>query len=238
MTRGHVLLVEDEPALRKSLRRQLGNAGFETTPASDGAEALQLLKAQNFDVVVCDLVMPELDGLSFLRRVHELSAELPVILMCEKSHRRSARRAKAEGALDLLIKPIDVSSLERTLANAIRRHRGPVMFRNRRGEELRVASFNATVAKNSFGRMLDTALQEGAIVITKHDDPKAVLLSWDEFQALNAARSRQLAELTGEFDALYKGMQTAHARAAMQSAFDATPAELDRAAMRVAGKRG
>jgi prevent-host-death family protein len=121
---------------------------------------------------------------------------------------------------------------------AIRHRRGPLTYRNRRGEELRVASFNATQVKNAFGRVLDTALRRGAVVITKHDDPKAVLLSWDEFEALTSARSRQLEALTGEFDAMLERMQTARARRAMQSAFAAAPSELGRAAVAATRKRG
>ena len=237
-TRGHVLLVEDEPTLLQSYSRQLGDAGFHVTRAAGGTEALHLLETRHFDAVLSDLVMPETDGLSLLRRAHELGPDLPVILMSDKAHRRSANRAKAEGALDFLVKPIDRDTLERALAQAIRRRRGRLTFRNSRGEELRVASFKATEVKNAFGRILDTAIRRGAIVITKHDDPKAVLLSWDEFEALNSARSRQLAALTGEFDALLKRMQTARARTAMQSAFAATPAELGRAAVAAVRKRG
>jgi len=113
-----------------------------------------------------------------------------------------------------------------------------VTFSNRRGQDFRMPSFKATDAKNAFGRMLETALREGAIVITKHDDPKAVLLSWDEFEALASARSEQLQALTGEFDALLARMQTARAQKGMQAAFDATPAQLGKAAAAATGRRG
>jgi len=237
-TRGHVLLVEDEPRLLRSFSRQLGDAGFEVTAAAGGPEAMRLLEAGRFDAVLSDLVMPEVDGLSLLKRARELGPDLPVILMSDRTHRRSASRVKAEGAIDFLVKPIDRQTLERAVAQAIRRRRGRVTFRNRRGEDLRVASYKATEVKNAFGRVLDTALRRGAIVITKHDDPKAVLLSWDEFEALTSAPSRQLTTLTGEFDALLARMQTARARTAMQSAFEATPSELGRAALAAARKRG
>jgi prevent-host-death family protein len=109
-----------------------------------------------------------------------------------------------------------------------------VSFRNRRGEDLDVPSFKATDAKNAFGRMLETALRKGAIVITKHEDPKAVLLSWEEFEALTSARSGQLAALTTEFDAALERMQTARSRKGMRDAFEATPAQLGRRLPRAA----
>lgn len=111
-------------------------------------------------------------------------------------------------------------------------------FRTSKGEDLRVASFKATEAKNAFGRILDTAMRQGAVVITKHDDPKAVLLSWDEFEALAASRSRPLEALTGEFDALLARMQAPAQRKGMRAAFAATPAQLGKAAVAVARKRG
>jgi prevent-host-death family protein len=113
-----------------------------------------------------------------------------------------------------------------------------VTFRNRRGQDIHVPSFKSTDAKNAFGRVLDTALREGAIVITKHDDPKAVLLSWEEFEALASARSGQIAALANEFDALLARMQTVRARRRMQAAFDATPRQLAKAAVSAVGRRG
>ena len=100
-------------------------------------------------------------------------------------------------------------------------------------------AFKATDAKNAFGRVLETAMREGAIVITKHADPKAVLLSWDEFEALASVRSQQLGALTNEFDALLARMQTARARKGMRAAFGAAPAQLGKAAVAAAaGRRG
>src|SRR5262245_8867708 len=113
-----------------------------------------------------------------------------------------------------------------------------VSFRNRRGEDLDVPSFKATDAKNAFGRMLETALRKGAIVITKHEDPKAVLLSWEEFEALTSARTKELAALTSEFDAVLERMQTAPVRKGMRDAFGATPAQLGKAALAAARRRG
>ena len=121
---------------------------------------------------------------------------------------------------------------------ATTRRRTRMTLRNSRGEDRQVASFNATDAKNAFGRMLETTLREGAVVITKHDDPKAVLVSWEEFEALASARSRQLTALTSEFDDLLARMQTTRARKGMQAAFAATPAALGRAAVAAARRRG
>jgi len=99
-------------------------------------------------------------------------------------------------------------------------------------------TFTATAAKNEFGRVLDIAVEKGAVAITRHDAPKAVLLSIDEFDALVAAGTRTLDTLTAEFDELLARMQTPTARKGMADAFDATPGRLGKAAVAAAKKRG
>lgn len=112
-------------------------------------------------------------------------------------------------------------------------------FRNRRGEEVAVSSVTATDAKNEFGRVLETAIQEGAVAITRHEAPKAVLLSVDAYNALVEARDSALDTLSSEFDTLLAKMQTPAARAGMKAAFDASPAALGAAAVKAAAnKRG
>ena len=86
--------------------------------------------------------------------------------------------------------------------------------------------------------MLEIVLRGGRVVITKHDAPKAVVLSMDEFHALTQATERTLATLSGEFDALLAGMQTPSARAGMKAAFDASPRAVGRAAVAAARRRG
>ena len=119
------------------------------------------------------------------------------------------------------------------------RPRDPVpAFRNRRGEQVETASVTATDAKKQFGRVLELVLRGGAVVITKHDAPKAILLSMDEFTALTRATERPLDRLSAEFDAMLVRMQTPKARAGMKAAFGAPPRELGRAAVAAARRRG
>src|SRR5512142_771054 len=99
-------------------------------------------------------------------------------------------------------------------------------------------SYTATEAKNEFGRVLDEALQGATVVITKHDAPKAVLISMDKFRALQQAPQLKLNALSSEFDALLSRMQTQAARAGMERAFHASPERLGRAAVAAARKRG
>src|SRR3954467_12417146 len=97
-----------------------------------------------------------------------------------------------------------------------------IRFRNNRGDLAEAAKVSASDAKNSFGRVLDRVSREGAVAITKHEEPCAVLISVDRFRALMEAESPSLNALAAEFDALFERMQQPGAAAAMQKAFSMT----------------
>ena len=109
-------------------------------------------------------------------------------------------------------------------------------IRNRRGEA--PVKISATKAKNKLGEVLDSVIQGGMVVITKHETPKAVLLSMEEYGALSRATQTRLDTLNGEFDALLARMQTPKVRAGMKAAFAASPKELGKASVKHARKRG
>jgi antitoxin Phd len=111
-------------------------------------------------------------------------------------------------------------------------------FRNSQGALVDIPTVAATQVKNEFGLILEKATRGGAVAITRHDTPKAVLISYEEFQSLAQARSRTLDDLGAEFDDLLDRMQKPKVKAAMDSAFNASPAKLGRAAVRAARKRG
>lgn len=111
-------------------------------------------------------------------------------------------------------------------------------FRNSRGEALKPSSVSASEAKSEFGRVLEMAIQGGAVVITKHDSPKAVLISVENFNALSGAAQTKLDTLSHEFDALLAGMQTSKARRGMKAAFAASGRRLGKAAVAAARSRG
>jgi antitoxin Phd len=100
------------------------------------------------------------------------------------------------------------------------------------------ARFTATQAKNEFGRVLEMALQGGTVVITKHDAPKAILMSVDGFNRLTQVTEHRLDTLSEDFDAMLDRMQIPKTRAARKAAFAAPPEELGKAAVTAARKRG
>ena len=95
----------------------------------------------------------------------------------------------------------------------------------------------ASEAKSEFGRVLEMAIQGGAVVITKHDAPKAVLISVENFNALSGAAETKLDNLNREFDALLARMQTPTARRGMKTAFAAVGKQLGKAAVAAARAR-
>ena len=103
---------------------------------------------------------------------------------------------------------------------------------------MKPAAISATDAKNEFGRVLDRVTQGQVVVVTRHDAPKAVILSFDGYQALIGRAGQALETLSEEFDALVDRMQTSRARAGMKAAFGASPRQLGAAAVASARKRG
>ncbi|MCC2643070.1 MAG: prevent-host-death family protein [Nitrospira sp.] len=109
-------------------------------------------------------------------------------------------------------------------------------YRNSLGQLVDMSTVAATKVKNEFGTILEQAMHGVAVAITRHDLPKAVLLSYDEFVSLVKDRAPQLDELTAEFDTLLAGMQHAKARRGMADAFNASPSQLGRAAVNAGRK--
>ncbi len=112
----------------------------------------------------------------------------------------------------------------------------PAVFRSRLRGETPPVSVSATEAKNEFSRVLETALRDGAVVITRHDAPKAVLLAMDEYQDLVGRSARRLDTLTAEFDSLLADLQRPAVQAQLEAAFGADSAELGSAAVAAAAK--
>lgn len=116
-----ILLVDDEEAITASLGPFLERAGFEVTVAADGLEALAAVQTTRPALIVCDVMMPSLDGRAVVRRLREQGNWVPVILLTKvgESFERSA--ALEEGADDYLNKPFDPSELVARIRAVLRR---------------------------------------------------------------------------------------------------------------------
>ncbi len=106
-----ILLVDDEPTIRLSVGDALTEAGHRVTLASDGAQALELARSRRFDVVVTDIGLPKVDGLTVFRTVKQESPGTDVILITAYAAVADAVEALKDGAHDYLTKPFDVDEL-------------------------------------------------------------------------------------------------------------------------------
>ncbi len=103
---GHILIIDDEATLRKTLARILQQAGFEVTTAENAEQGLAFFKTTNFDLVFTDLRMPGIQGLDALRQIHKKYPMLPVVLFTAQPDVNSAVEALRYGAIDYLLKPL------------------------------------------------------------------------------------------------------------------------------------
>lgn len=103
---GHILIIDDEASLRQTLARILQRAGYDVTTAADGSEGLALALENSFDLVYTDIRMADMNGLEFLKAIHNKLPDLPVILFTAQPDLNSAVDAVRSGATDYLMKPL------------------------------------------------------------------------------------------------------------------------------------
>jgi two-component system nitrogen regulation response regulator NtrX len=121
--KAHLLIVDDEPNTLASLSRAFRLAGHEATVCDNPAKALELAKAQHFDLILSDVVMPGKDGLTLLEELKKQGVTAPVVMMSGQAHIEMAVKATRLGALDFLEKPISTDKLLLTVENALKLQR-------------------------------------------------------------------------------------------------------------------
>ncbi len=123
-TRARVLVVDDEPDACEALRQVLSSEGYDATPETSALRALERIAVEEFDLVVSDVTMQELNGLDLCRHLVEARPGLPVILVTGRGTMETAVGALRSGARDFLTKPVDVDSLIVSVVRALQ-HRVP-----------------------------------------------------------------------------------------------------------------
>lgn len=118
--KAHLLIVDDEPNTLASLSRAFRLEGHDATVCDNAARALEIAKAQAFDLILSDVVMPSKDGLSLLEDLKTQGVQTPVVMMSGQAHIEMAVRATRLGALDFLEKPISTEKLLLTVDNALK----------------------------------------------------------------------------------------------------------------------
>jgi len=99
-----ILIIEDEKPMARALELKLTHEGFEATITLNGESALETLEKETFDLIVCDLVMPKMDGFKVLETLKEKKIKTPVIVLTNLSQEDDEKRAKSLGAKEFFIK--------------------------------------------------------------------------------------------------------------------------------------
>jgi two-component system, chemotaxis family, chemotaxis protein CheY len=118
----HILAVDDSPSMREMVALALKSAGFNVTSAVDGEEALSAARAQSFDLVLSDVNMPRMDGISFIRALRAETAykHTPILMLTTEASPERKREGKAAGATGWIVKPFDPEQLVATMQRVLR----------------------------------------------------------------------------------------------------------------------
>ncbi len=116
-----ILIIDDEKAIRKTLTEILSFEGYKIEEAADGEEGLKKFREKAYDVVLCDIKMPRIDGIEFLQKAGEANADVPIIMISGHGNIETAVDAVKKGAYDYISKPPDLNRLLITIRNAMDR---------------------------------------------------------------------------------------------------------------------
>src|SRR6266849_5523529 len=119
LTNKNVLIVDDEPLIRDTLAEYLGQEGFAVATCADGESALELAASRQFDVALCDVNLPGIDGIELLERLLKISPQTLVLLITAYATVENAIQAFRRGAHDYLMKPIVLDEVLRKIRRLV-----------------------------------------------------------------------------------------------------------------------
>jgi two-component system KDP operon response regulator KdpE len=115
-----ILVVDDEPPIRRFLRTSLGAQGYDILDAQDGVEALNVFRRNTVDLVVLDLGLPRADGFEVIRQIREQGSTVPIVILSVRSDEAGKVRALDAGADDFVTKPFGMDELLARIRTALR----------------------------------------------------------------------------------------------------------------------
>ncbi len=118
----HILVIEDDPSVQMLLKKQLAANGFSVTVATDGLDGLMKLETLRPDLMICDVMMPNLDGLEFAKAIksHDQTKGIPIIFLTAKSDPRSMIEGINVGARFYVTKPFQIEDLVTKVQKALK----------------------------------------------------------------------------------------------------------------------
>ncbi|PHX82748.1 MAG: response regulator [Flavobacteriales bacterium] len=114
-----ILIIDDEKSIRRTLREILEYENFKVEEAADGLEGLTLVQKEKFDIILCDIKMPKMDGMEALDKFMEANVDAPIIMISGHGNIETAVEAVKKGAYDFIQKPLDLNRLLVTIRNAL-----------------------------------------------------------------------------------------------------------------------
>jgi DNA-binding NtrC family response regulator len=114
-----ILIIDDEKSIRKTLKEILEYEKYQVDEAVDGTDGLAQLEKTNYDVILCDIKMPKIDGMEVLEKIMNLQKDMPVVMISGHGTIETAVDAVKKGAFDFISKPLDLNRLLVTIRNAM-----------------------------------------------------------------------------------------------------------------------
>lgn len=114
-----ILVIDDERPIRSTLKEILEYEKFKVDEAEDGPTALKLLEKADYDIVLCDIKMPKMDGMEVLEKIQEMGKEMPVVMISGHGSVETAVQSLKNGAYDFIQKPLDLNRILVTIRNAM-----------------------------------------------------------------------------------------------------------------------
>lgn len=114
-----ILIIDDEKSIRRTLREILEYENFKVEEAADGLEGLTLVQKEKFDIILCDIKMPKMDGMEALDKFMDANVDAPIIMISGHGNIETAVEAVKKGAYDFIQKPLDLNRLLVTIRNAL-----------------------------------------------------------------------------------------------------------------------
>ncbi|RZT97094.1 DNA-binding NtrC family response regulator [Ancylomarina subtilis] len=114
-----ILIVDDERSIRNTLKDILSYENYQVSLAENGMEAIKMVNDNEFDVILCDIKMPEMDGIEVLEKLQEIAFDVPVIMISGHGNIDTAVEAIKKGAFDFIEKPLDLNRILITIKNAL-----------------------------------------------------------------------------------------------------------------------
>lgn len=123
MSKGQILVVDDEVAIRELISEVLSIAGYEVTASADGLDALNQIRNKKFNAILLDVNLPKVDGFAILEKVRESAPTLPIVMLSARTDKDDVTHGLRLGADDYVRKPFSVEELTLRIENILKRNR-------------------------------------------------------------------------------------------------------------------